>query len=438
MATLIGQSWVATWFFLAGHLASCQMTGGSGPIGSQSNSDLAYYPARVSHTYGCANGGVWNGSCDIDMSMKISDATVLPTIFAVADWSEGCDPWKGVTETRTLEYNSSFGVWVSKQDGRTKSGWSNEKSNWTCPAEQRSMSGCGDFRTDTRNLTCTSTLNLFSCGRPLNADRRIYDWAEIPVMAVPQRHVCMQHPIFYDNLARGGSVIPPALGRHRERWAKWGEYDYLPPQRWLHNAEHGGVVFLYNQCLDQESLCAIRRYIQKWQKRIGKIQWQGSWGDTDDEFRFLLTPFKDLWTPIAIVAWGHVYGSKCFNEHDMDYFIEKSYRSAFEDWPPNGAYNYLWKDISETATSCAELPTSGTAAANHMLSVQETEIAELHAVVNDLKAQLAILKDQAVPALATNSSGSQSLLSRASSRAASAALLKCTAFVLLALCRLRP
>merc|ERR1712012_226252 len=168
----------------------------------------------------------------------------------------------------------------------------------------------------------------------------------------------------------------------------------------MHNNEHGSVIFLYHQCLDEESLCALRRYIQKWQARIGKIPWKGSWGDKDDEFRFILTPFKDLATPISIVMWGHVYSSKCFNEHDMDYFIEKYYRNGFEDWPPNGAYNYLWKNISETTSSCDPLPAAGKLAASYMMSARDEELAQLRDLVtalttevNSLKSQMAGIKD---------------------------------------------
>ena len=62
--------------------------------------------------------------------------------------------------------------------------------------------------------------------------------------------LCIQHPIFYDNLnfaeaTNPHKTIPPSVGRHRERWGKWGEYDFLPPQRWMHNNEHGAAVFLY-------------------------------------------------------------------------------------------------------------------------------------------------------------------------------------------------
>jgi hypothetical protein len=333
---------------------------------NSSSGELAYYPYGISHKYFCANHGQWNGSCDIDLSAPSEMTMNNPEIYSEADWSERCDPWKGVTETLTLTFDEATGVWKNST-GNVKTGWKGG-NNWTCPEDQRSMSGCGDFRTDTRGTMCESRVSLFGCGRPEQADRRIVNVGEVPTMLIPQRHVCVQHPIFYDNINQG-TVIAPALGRHRERWAMWGEYDYLPPQRWMHNAEHGGVIFLYNPCLDEESLCALRRYIQKWQAKIGQIAWEGH---DADKFRFLLTPFKNLNTPISIVMWGHVYGSKCFNEHDMDYFIQKWYRNGIEDWPPGGAYNYLWKSydldyIRLDTANCAELPTAGEMHASYML-----------------------------------------------------------------------
>jgi len=30
---------------------------------------------------------------------------------------------------------------------------------------------------------------------------------------------------------------PPLRGDHRPAWALYGEYLYIPPQRWLHNLE---------------------------------------------------------------------------------------------------------------------------------------------------------------------------------------------------------
>jgi len=218
----------------------------------------------------------------------------------------------------------------------------------------RSPSGCGDFRTDTRNLTCDKQVSIFGCRRPNHADRRELVLGELPTMEGPQRHTCIQYPIFFDNPNTEQPVYPPALGFHRERWSKIGEYSFLPPQRWMHNNEHGGAIFLYHSCLDKESLCALRRYIQKWQRRMGQTSWRDGkgdgFGDTHDKFRYVLTPFKNLATPIAIVMWGHVYTSLCYNEQDMDAFIMSRYRRAFEDWPPSGAYEYLWQgDVAQTA-----------------------------------------------------------------------------------------
>merc|ERR1712176_1526793 len=108
------------------------------------------------------------------------------------------------------------------------------------------------------------------------------------------------------------------LGRHRNFWAKWGEYEYLPPQRWLHNSEHGGAIFLYDPCLDEESLCLLRRYIKKWQLTMNENTLSG-------KFRFIMTPFNNLQRPIAISMWGELYMSKCFNEAEMDAFITRNY-----------------------------------------------------------------------------------------------------------------
>jgi hypothetical protein len=40
---------------------------------------------------------------------------------------------------------------------------------------------------------------------------------------------------------------PPVGGDHNECWYRWGQFeDEVPDERWVHNLEHGGVVFLYD------------------------------------------------------------------------------------------------------------------------------------------------------------------------------------------------
>merc|ERR1712192_122261 len=55
------------------------------------------------------------------------------------------------------------------------------------------------------------------------------------------QHFCMNSPIHYsDNV--------PTHGDHRPIWPKFGEYRFVPAQRWLHNIEHGAIVMLYHPC----------------------------------------------------------------------------------------------------------------------------------------------------------------------------------------------
>ncbi len=55
-----------------------------------------------------------------------------------------------------------------------------------------------------------------------------------------QRAVHTEEPIEYD-------TTPPVGGPHDPCWADWGVYDTeLDPRHWIHNLEHGGIVYLYD------------------------------------------------------------------------------------------------------------------------------------------------------------------------------------------------
>ena len=56
-------------------------------------------------------------------------------------------------------------------------------------------------------------------------------------------HVAEPTPVIYD------ATYPPASGPHWPCWEAWGPtHALLPPMRFVHNLEHGGVVFVV-QCL---------------------------------------------------------------------------------------------------------------------------------------------------------------------------------------------
>ncbi|KHJ82813.1 hypothetical protein OESDEN_17492, partial [Oesophagostomum dentatum] len=67
-------------------------------------------------------------------------------------------------------------------------------------------------------------------------------------------HKCMSEKIeYYDS--------PPLRGDHRPNWARYGEYLYVPEQRWLHNLEHGSIILLYHPCADRDELEKLRHIV---------------------------------------------------------------------------------------------------------------------------------------------------------------------------------
>ncbi|XP_060115042.1 tumor protein p53-inducible protein 13 [Heteronotia binoei] len=80
----------------------------------------------------------------------------------------------------------------------------------------------------------------------------------------------------------------PHSGPHRPFGAAPGEYQYCPPQRWLHNLKQGGVAFLYHPCAHP----SLR----------GQLTLLARACLPD----YILTPHDGLtqeW-PLALVAWG--------------------------------------------------------------------------------------------------------------------------------------
>ena len=89
---------------------------------------------------------------------------------------------------------------------------------------------------------------------------------------------------------------PPAGGPHNPCWAAWGAHaDEVPTERWVHNVEHGGVVFLY-WCPDG---CAA------------DVTELGDFADTHE--RVLLTPYPGLQTHFAFISWSYRLLTDCYD-----------------------------------------------------------------------------------------------------------------------------
>lgn len=114
---------------------------------------------------------------------------------------------------------------------------------------------------------------------------------------------------------------PPTSGPHNPCWGHWDVYDDapLPAERWVHNLEHGGVVFLYN-CPDGcEPEVARLRELHRTRPRT------------------IVTAYADLPTRFGVVSWGHRLLSECFDEAALLAFYARNFDHAPEslDTPPN-------------------------------------------------------------------------------------------------------
>ena len=147
----------------------------------------------------------------------------------------------------------------------------------------------------------------------------------IELHAFPQdaAHIGLPNAITYAD-------APPVAGDHRSEWAKWGEFQYLPPQRWLHNLEHGGVAILYDPCADPKLITNLRG--------LARCRPKGATGD----FRWVMTPYAGLDTAWSIVAWQWRIKGNCFDATAIDSFLTAHYDKGPESVAANGGWTVFW------------------------------------------------------------------------------------------------
>jgi len=241
--------------------------------------------------------------------------------FYLASFNFTCDPWKNVTIINDSYYDTYP-----------------DFNGTYCPNELRSPSGCGDFKGDARGAVCATRYDLKYCSMKIILPSAQPVWKQI--------HICtMEQMPEYQTLRIttapfGDLTYPPfGIGRHRNYWAKQGEYEYLPPERWLHNTEHGAIAFLYNPCISPEALCIIKQFILE---RPYDNTNSSKDPSNSGPFRWILTPYKNLVTKFALVSFPSTLFTDCFDRNDWNEFIDRNYRQGFEDLSLPGRYDYLW------------------------------------------------------------------------------------------------
>lgn len=98
--------------------------------------------------------------------------------------------------------------------------------------------------------------------------------------------------------------IPPMGGDHNACWTEWGVHtEEVPEENWVHNLEHGGVVFLYN-CPEgcEEEVTQLAGYVT-------------ALGPTA-----VLTPYSAMEVRFAAVSWGWRLLQDCLDMSTMQTF----------------------------------------------------------------------------------------------------------------------
>lgn len=110
---------------------------------------------------------------------------------------------------------------------------------------------------------------------------------------------------------------PPTNGNHNPCWTTWGAHtEEVPDENWVHNLEHGGVVFLYD-CPDgcEDDVATLT-----------------AWTATLPAGRWVLTPYSLMpdW-PFAAVSWDHRLLTGCLDTDAFQTFFDEHVGRGPED-----------------------------------------------------------------------------------------------------------
>jgi hypothetical protein len=104
------------------------------------------------------------------------------------------------------------------------------------------------------------------------------------------------------------SEPPPSSGNHDPCWANWGWHDEeVPDENWVHNMEHGGVIFLHN-CPAEDIPC--RDAVDQLRQAVQELP-HGTW---------LGSPYPAMDMPFAIVSWEHKQEMGCMDMEALTSF----------------------------------------------------------------------------------------------------------------------
>lgn len=100
-------------------------------------------------------------------------------------------------------------------------------------------------------------------------------------------------------------------------------YTYVPPQRWIHNLEHGGIVALYHPCADAKNVQLLITLV------------------SSCLYRHVITPSQRLEPsrPFALIAWGKSLELSVIDENVVIGFIRMNALQGPEKVSRDGQYS---------------------------------------------------------------------------------------------------
>lgn len=216
-----------------------------------------------------------------------------------------------------VEDNEDFSVYNVPKSKKTMITMGSMDINSTCDDGKTNLTR--DWDGSPYNYTCMLKDSL-----PISSDiKPLLDRDLVPKYYVAN-HVCMKESIVYNHDI-------PSFGPHRPAWAKYGEYKFLPRQRWLHNLEHGSVVMLYHPCTHPVLVQRMRTVLK------GCL------------FRHIISPYNlvPMDRPIVLVTWGNrLYMNDVDTKLATDY-IKKYANHAKETTARDGQYDHLLIEAAE-------------------------------------------------------------------------------------------
>jgi hypothetical protein len=147
---------------------------------------------------------------------------------------------------------------------------------------------------------------------------------------LPGTHVPIDADIQWDS-------NPPSSGPHFGVWAAYQAYTFPVPRRYyVHDLEHGAIVFLYKCASDCPDVVAA---LQAASDAIPDDPICTGLGE-GVRVRSVITPDPLLDVPVAAASWGWTYKAECVDLPSLKQFAQDRYGQSPESLCANGTTQF--------------------------------------------------------------------------------------------------